>query len=29
MDKLDGLQMRVPATVTRPFYDPDRTRPHS
>ena len=30
MGKLDGLQVRVPATVTRfPFYDPEKARPRS
>jgi aminomethyltransferase len=28
--KLDGLQKRIPARITRfPFYDPDKTRPRS
>jgi hypothetical protein len=30
MGKLDGLQMRVPTTVTRfLFYDPEKARPRS
>jgi aminomethyltransferase len=28
--KLDGLQKRIPATVSRfPFYDPEKLRPRS